>query len=55
MDKLKCPRCGSVDFEDDMIAIYGMWGELVNTEQVKKCKGCGEVIREAENGEKEST
>jgi hypothetical protein len=31
-----------------MITIYGMWGELVDTEPVKKCKKCGEVIREGD-------
>ncbi len=46
MDKLKCPKCGSADLDDDMIVIYGMWGELVDTEQVKKCRSCGEIIRE---------
>jgi uncharacterized Zn finger protein len=44
----KCPKCGSADLEDDMITIYGMWGELVATEPVKKCKKCGEVIRDEE-------
>ena len=44
MQKLKCPNCGSIDLEDDMITIYDMWGELVNSEQVKKCMKCGEII-----------
>jgi uncharacterized Zn finger protein len=48
MNILKCPKCGSENLEDDMITIYSMWGELVNTEPVKKCKMCGEVIREGE-------
>ncbi len=55
MQKPKCPKCGSEDLEDDMITIYGIWGELVDTEQVKKCKRCGEVIREGEKHEDEST
>jgi uncharacterized Zn finger protein len=52
MKKLKCPKCSSEDLEDDMITIYDMWGELVDTEWVKKCKKCGELIRE-EKGEDE--
>jgi len=55
MKKLKCPKCGSEDFEDDMITIYGMWGELVDTENVKKCTKCGEVIREGENREDQAS
>jgi predicted RNA-binding Zn-ribbon protein involved in translation (DUF1610 family) len=52
MQKPKCPSCGSIDLEDDMITIYGMWGELVNNEQVKKCMKCGEIIRHGkEHGE----
>lgn len=51
MQKPKCPKCGSEDLEDDMIAVYGMWGELVDNEQVKKCVRCGEIIREGEKRE----
>ncbi|MCX6649513.1 MAG: hypothetical protein NTV61_09055 [Candidatus Bathyarchaeota archaeon] len=51
MQKPKCPKCGSEDLEDDMIAVYGMWGELVDNEQVKKCGRCGEIIREGEKRE----
>jgi predicted nucleic-acid-binding Zn-ribbon protein len=51
MQKTKCPKCSSEELEDDMITIYGMWGELVDTEQVKKC---GELIREGEKSEDES-
>ena len=49
----QCPKCGSDDLEDDMITIYGMWGELMDTEYVKKCKRCGEVMREGEKRENE--
>ena len=55
MQKPKCPKCGSEDLEDDMIAIYGMWGELMGTEPVKKCKKCDEIIREEKNSENEAT
>ena len=51
MNKLMCPRCGSKDLEDDMISLYGIWGELMDTEQVKKCKKCGEIIRDGEKRE----
>ncbi|MGD0805315.1 MAG: hypothetical protein ABSA11_14750 [Candidatus Bathyarchaeia archaeon] len=51
MKKPTCPKCGSEDLEDDMITIYSMWGELIDTEQVKKCKKCGEVIREETKSE----
>jgi predicted nucleic-acid-binding Zn-ribbon protein len=54
MQKPKCPKCGSEDLEDDMITIYGIWGELVDTEQVKKYKRCREVIREGEKHEDKS-
>ncbi len=54
MQKTKCPKCSSEDLEDDMITIYGMWGELVDTEQVKKCKKCGEVIRKGKKSEDKS-
>ncbi len=54
MQRLRCPKCGSDEFEDDMVTIYGMWGELVGTENVKKCRKCGEVIREGEKVEDES-
>ncbi len=54
MQRLKCPRCGSEELDDDMITIYGMWGELVGTENVKKCRKCGEVFRESEKVEDES-
>ena len=50
----RCTKCGSEDLEDDMITIYGMWGELVDNEQVKKCKKCGEVLRDVEKNEDQS-
>ena len=54
MQKLKCPLCGSENLVDDMITIYGLGGELFDTEQVKKCTSCGEIIRAAgETKEKE--
>ena len=46
MEKPNCPKCGSEDLIDDMETIYGMWGELVGTEEVKRCKRCGETFRE---------
>ncbi|HIH88928.1 TPA: hypothetical protein HA344_06950 [Candidatus Bathyarchaeota archaeon] len=54
MQKPRCTKCGSGDLEDDMVTIYSMWGELVSTEQVKKCKKCGEVFKEEEKHEDES-
>lgn len=54
MQKPKCLKCGSEDLENEMITIYGMWGELVDTEDVKKCKRCGEVMREGERFEDKS-
>jgi uncharacterized Zn finger protein len=51
MQKPRCSKCGSEDLDDDMITIYGMWGELMDTESVKKCKSCGEIIREGEKHE----
>ncbi len=54
MSKLRCPKCGSEEFDDDMMTIYSMWGELQGTEEVKKCRRCGEAIRKDENHEDES-
>jgi uncharacterized Zn finger protein len=48
MPKPRCPKCGSEEFEEDMIAIYGMWGEFEGTEDILKCKKCGEIIRKGE-------
>ncbi len=45
MQKLNCPKCGSQDLADDMVTIYSMWGELVGTEEVKRCIKCGETFR----------
>ena len=47
MRKPRCPKCGSEEFEEDMITVYGMWGELEGTEDILRCKKCGEVIGEA--------
>jgi len=55
MSKLRCPKCGSEEFEDDMVTIYSMWGELEGTEEVKKCCKCGKSIRKGEKNENEST
>jgi hypothetical protein len=51
MQKHVCPKCGSDDLEDDMITTYSMWGELVSTEPVKKCRKCGEYIKRDEDVE----
>ena len=50
-----CPKCGSKDLIDDMETIYGMWGELVGTEEVKRCKKCGETFREDRKYEGDTT
>ena len=54
MHRLRCPKCGGEEFDDDMITIYSMWGELEGTEEVKKCRKCGEVIKKVEKNEDES-
>jgi uncharacterized Zn finger protein len=54
MQKPRCPKCSSEEFEDDMIVKYGMWGELIDNEPVKKCMKCGEIIREGDKIEYKS-
>ncbi len=54
MRKPRCPKCGSEEFEDDMVTIYGMWGELVGTEEIMRCKKCGETKKKVEEHEDES-
>jgi predicted nucleic-acid-binding Zn-ribbon protein len=44
--RLKCPKCGSEDFDEKMAHIYGMWGEFLYTKQVETCKKCGTEIEE---------
>lgn len=53
MRKPRCPKCGSEEFEEDMITVYGMWGELEGTEDILRCKTCGEIIKKDEKKEDE--
>ena len=55
MQKPNCPKCGSKDLIDDMETIYGMWGELVGTEEVKRCRRCGETFRKDRKYESDTT
>ena len=54
MKKPRCPVCSSEDLEDDMVTVYGMWGELYGTEEVKRCLRCGETFRRDEKHEEDS-
>jgi len=53
MHKPRCPKCGSEEFEEDMITVYGMWGELEGTEDILRCKKCGEIVKKDEKKEDE--
>ncbi len=53
MPKFMCPKCGSEEFEEDMVTIYGMWGELEGTEEIMRCKKCGEMVKKVEIHEDE--
>ena len=55
MQEPNCPRCGSEDLIEDMESIYGLWGELVGTEEVKRCKRCGKTFRKDRKYEGETT
>ncbi|MCX6653532.1 MAG: hypothetical protein NTY03_00265 [Candidatus Bathyarchaeota archaeon] len=55
MEKPNCPKCGSEDLIDDIETIYGMWGELVGTEEIKRCKRCGETLRKNRKYEGDTT
>jgi uncharacterized Zn finger protein len=52
MRKLICPKCGSEEFEEDMMTIYGMWGELEGTEDILRCKNCGEITKKEDESPK---
>jgi predicted nucleic-acid-binding Zn-ribbon protein len=55
MQKSCCPKCGSNDLIDDMETIYGMWGELLGAEEVKRCLKCGETLMEDRKYEGDTT
>ncbi len=44
----RCPKCGSEDFEEKMIAIYDMWGQFGDMRTIKICKKCGTELPEEE-------
>jgi RNA polymerase subunit RPABC4/transcription elongation factor Spt4 len=55
MQKQRCPVCGSEELTEEMFHMYNEWGEFAGTEVYKKCRKCGENIREDKKPEEEST